>query len=166
MKLYLIKHGQSVANKEKRHGAFNDPLTEEGINQAKSVKAPDCDLVYASDMIGALRTAKIIFHDKEIILDSRLREKNCGIYSGLKIAECDYSNINKMDFMKRKVLGGESLIDVQKRELAFVSELPEGSHAIVAHGTLLRVLVASLQKKDIKKYILENQMDNCDVITI
>ncbi len=84
MKLILVRHGESKANaKGIRQGqAIDSKLSKRGIKQAKKLanrlKFERISHIYSSDLRRAKSTAEIInrFHNKKIIYDSRLREKD------------------------------------------------------------------------------------------
>ncbi len=64
MKLYLIRHGESEANKTGLHSSPSTNLTAGGIRQAKAIaknlKRFDIDIIYSSTPTRAIQTAKII----------------------------------------------------------------------------------------------------------
>ncbi len=64
MKLYLIRHGETNANKKHAHNTPQTKLTKEGIKQAKIVakrfKGVGIDLIYSSPLTRAMQTAEII----------------------------------------------------------------------------------------------------------
>jgi len=85
MKLFLVRHGQSLANKKQKHQGKEDewrdtPLSNSGKTQAKKVaerlKNEEFDLIYSSPLKRAKQTAEIInkFHNKKIIFDDRIKE--------------------------------------------------------------------------------------------
>jgi 2,3-bisphosphoglycerate-dependent phosphoglycerate mutase len=85
MKIFLVRHGQSLANKERKHQGREDewrntPLSNSGKNQAKRVaerlKDEKFNLIYSSPLKRAKQTAEIInkFHNKKIVFDERLKE--------------------------------------------------------------------------------------------
>ena len=87
MQIYLVRHGQTNLNLEKRVPGRNDiSLNENGINQAKEIadklKSITFDRVYVSPQKRAIETAKII-QDKNIIIDNRLDTYDFGSASGM-----------------------------------------------------------------------------------
>ncbi len=87
MKIFLIRHGESVGNSLGIHqGQKNDsPLSEIGRKQANCLRDRfeniKIDAIYSSDLIRAKETAEIISKPRGItpILDKRLRERNFGL---------------------------------------------------------------------------------------
>src|SRR3990167_5845669 len=64
MKLYLIRHGESEANKKRVHNTPAVKLTKEGLDQARAIakrlKNFDIDFIYSSPLIRARQTAEAI----------------------------------------------------------------------------------------------------------
>lgn len=64
MKIYLIRHGQSEANKSNLHNFPTTKLTVEGIKQAQSIakrlKSFKIDFIYSSTQTRAFETAGIV----------------------------------------------------------------------------------------------------------
>ena len=65
IKLYLLRHGETVWNKQKKiQGQLNSPLTEEGIEKlkktAETLERTDFQGVYTSHMERTVETAGII----------------------------------------------------------------------------------------------------------
>lgn len=87
--LYLVRHGESVANRDKIvSGHFDTPLSEEGKKQAAQtaelLSHITFDLAYSSDLKRAIETAKIIFgkaphHTRRL---HKLRERTFGTLEG------------------------------------------------------------------------------------
>jgi broad specificity phosphatase PhoE len=83
--LYVVRHGQSVANTELTSGG-DTPLTEKGREQAMATKAKLADVTfdaaYSSNLKRALETAEIIIGEpvpkKRQIVE--LRERYFGVY--------------------------------------------------------------------------------------
>lgn len=167
MELTLIRHGESTTNVENTHQTFKDPLTSQGKSQAEQVRIKTkFDKIFSSDMPRALETAKIIFPSEKIIVDSRIQEKRNGIFEGISKDKADWTEVNKAPFMKRKAEGGESLEEVKKRVISFLSELDDGKYAIISHGTILRVILAITLKKDLEEILRNVQLGNASVIAV
>ena len=92
MRIFLLRHGQSEANKiHMIQGHMNSKLSDLGREQAKLAgenlldSKISFDTVYSSDLSRAKKTAQIItgiLSIKEIIFDERLREMNLGDIEG------------------------------------------------------------------------------------
>ncbi|MGX3020677.1 histidine phosphatase family protein [Ursidibacter sp. B-7004-1] len=91
MRLILLRHGETLWNKEHRlQGHQNSPLSERGISQAKAIK-PIIDklspqYVISSDLGRALQTAEIIGYPNAIT-DKNLRELAMGEWEGRRKEE-------------------------------------------------------------------------------
>ena len=83
MDLYIIRHGQSVMNFEKRHSGWSMlPLTEKGIEDARrageKLKDIPFDRIYSSDLTRAVQTAQTAIPGCEPIQLELIRERSCG----------------------------------------------------------------------------------------
>ena len=96
MKIYVIRHGETDANKNGvLQGSSNWPLNEDGVKLAKisgeNMKGIKFDACFSSPLDRAMQTAKLILensnNDIEIQVDNRLAEFNMGIYEGKKITK-------------------------------------------------------------------------------
>ena len=66
MELYVIRHGQSKTNVDRRFGGWAQvPLTEKGMNQARSthekLKGIKFDRIISSDLLRAKQTTELVF---------------------------------------------------------------------------------------------------------
>ena len=87
MFLYLIRHGESIANKERFYAGQTDvPLTELGREQAKELvpflSHISFDCVFSSDLSRAMDTQKIALPNENAVLSSKLREIHTGLLTG------------------------------------------------------------------------------------
>ena len=125
MKIYLIRHGQTDRNKQKRlQGRNGLPLNQEGVSQAKllSQKLKDVkfDFVYSSPQQRAVDTATIVTN-KQPIIDNRIDVFDLGSADGLLVEEA-------IAFFKvipdpTVYEGVEIIDDFIKRVYAFMDEL-------------------------------------------
>ena len=93
MKLYMIRHGESTANDEKKHAGWGQvPLTEKGREDAKKAGALlegiAFDRIYVSDLIRAQETMELALPGAEGIVTPLLREIGVGELSGQRITDC------------------------------------------------------------------------------
>ena len=89
MKLYVVRHGQTVNNKlRKVSGKAETILTNKGIEEARQAKEKlkdvNFDLVFSSPLMRARDTAKEIT-DNDIIIDQRLIERDYGLNEEMPI---------------------------------------------------------------------------------
>lgn len=163
MEINLLRHGESVGNASGIiQGQINVDLTEEGYKQAslaaERLKNENFDYIISSDLRRAKNTARevIKFHsDMELILDSRLRERDHGEYDGMLKSRVDKDLIkrNKED-THFAFPGGESSYDLLKRVKEFHDEIfsddkyKDKKILIVAHSTVIKTFLALLNQKD------------------
>ena len=138
MKLYLVRHGQTDWNKEKRlQGQEDIPLNDFGRHLAKEtgigLRNVRFDLCFSSDLKRALETANLILDEGSskvpIIMDKRLKEIAFGEWEGKSVAR------NQMEvpdeFLKfyddpehfAGAPGGESFAEVKERTDDFLKWL-------------------------------------------
>ena len=147
--LWLLRHAQTVWNAEKRiQGQRDAPLSPGGVRQARlladSLRGVQFDSVYSSDTGRAVRTAQLVFGEREILLEPRLREMSYGTLegqtrAGLPGAELEAFRAYRQRPYEVKTPGGESWLELDARVFAWLAELPEtGRVAAVTHGGTLR----------------------------
>lgn len=93
-KLYLVRHGETVANKAHiLQGQIQGELNDEGIAQAQhlaeKMKGEPIDAFVASDLKRAIDTCHIIAqpHGKEVTTTPLLRERDWGSFTGKYIPD-------------------------------------------------------------------------------
>ncbi|MBD3190467.1 MAG: hypothetical protein GF308_07475 [Candidatus Heimdallarchaeota archaeon] len=154
LKIVLIRHGESIANKERIIQGHKDyPLTERGEKQAKELAEKmvkenfTCSAIYSSDLTRAKKTAEIIaevLDCKKIIYDERLREMNLGNRQGKK-NEALTEEENKLteriweEHDLKFPGGGESVNEMKARVKAAFEEIIQNhtekeTAVIVGHG--------------------------------
>ncbi len=89
MKIYLLRHGQTVYNVEKRYQGTRDiPLSDEGRAQlAQADIFPQ--KVYVSPLVRARSTADILFPKAEQVVVDDFREMCFGIFQGRNYVEME-----------------------------------------------------------------------------
>lgn len=127
MKLYLVRHGESEANKKGIYSGFLDTkLTDKGESQArechKLLKHVNFDKVICSDLQRAYKTALMVsaIDEKDLIVKEGLREMNFGRWEGLSHKEIlkndkDYYEKWMKDYYKLTTPEGESLNSFYER---------------------------------------------------
>ena len=90
MKIYLLRHGQTSYNVEKRYqGTLDIPLSEEG--RAQLVRADiSPKKVYVSPLIRARSTADVLFPEAEQVVIDDFREMCFGIFQGRNYIEMEH----------------------------------------------------------------------------
>lgn len=135
--IYFV-HGTTTDNLQKLStGWLDGELSQKGIEQSielkQQINLEEIDCVFCSDLKRAIDSAELTFKgEKEIIVDSRLRECNYGEYNG-KVSKL----VNYETHIETAFPNGESLKDVEKRIRDFIHFLKENydgkTIAIVAH---------------------------------
>lgn len=150
--IYLIRHGQTDWNIEKRtQGHIDIPLNKTGEEQAISIAQEisnlKIDQIFSSDLKRAKQTAQIInqFFNLPITYDKRLREFNYGQFEGrfsCDISEAEWDLFNKAP----EQLNAESKEAVYKRVNAFCDQLDKTKNIlIITHGGIMRMLLYCIQ---------------------
>ena len=154
-KIFLVRHGATDWNKEKRaQGHADIDLNQEGHKQAAATATElahhNLAAVYSSDLKRALDTAKPIAdaHGLEVTIDPDLREIDQGDWEGLTAEEIrtrwpDLWGPNR-HYNARP--NGESPLQVRTRALAAIARAvaahPDASVAVVSHGGTIRWISA------------------------
>lgn len=145
MNLYLVRHGQSVMNFEKRHSGWSMlPLTEKGFDDARRageiIKHISFDRVYSSDLTRAVQTARTALGVEPIQLEL-IRERSVGCLAERFFEDCaaEYGEAywqarTSCDF---RPFGGDSQNMVRDRARDFLKMLendPAENIAAFTHG--------------------------------
>ncbi len=166
MKLYLIRHGKSIANEMQAYSGTTDiSLTEKGIETLQELKqseiypdAKDIDCFYTSCLKRTRQTLKVIYPDVEYKSIKELNEVDFGMY--------------EMKFYK-DVQHYKHYLEWHKRERFTILDSPEGettamvlsrinialynifaemkthghnSAAIVIHGAVMAIIMEHFHK--------------------
>ncbi|MEN7973134.1 MAG: histidine phosphatase family protein [Verrucomicrobiota bacterium] len=162
--LYLIRHGQTEWNAQGRmQGRMDSPLTDKGVRMAErlAMDFPKAGTVYSSPIGRAMQTARIIFGDREVRADNRLREINLGDWEGRLQADLDIEDAEEhSNFWKAPHLcqppAGENFQHVEARSVECLRELAarhEGeSIAIVSHTTVIRSMLFAVEPRPLSAF--------------
>jgi len=167
-KLLLVRHGETKLNSTQRFWGQTDvELSADGLRQAESLcsrlATQTINAIYSSDLQRAIATAKTIAskQQSEVIICPELKEINFGKCEGLTFEEiCQlYPEMTKLWTnwdIQIKFPGGESADDLKSRVTKFPDRLnqhaPEQTILIVAHSTLLRVLICHLLRIELRHW--------------
>ena len=167
MLLYLIRHGESIANRDRCHGSWMQvPLSPAGMEQAKQagekLKDTPFDRVFASDLKRAMQTCEIAMPGRAYETSSLLREINCGRLDGKTRDECraEYGDLytGSLERQDYTPFGGENRDMLQKRVSGFLKQLEladADTVAVFGHfGTLRSVAELVLQVPSLKGRLL------------
>ncbi len=160
LQVYLVRHGETVWNAERRiQGQSDSPLTEKGEQQAhqvgERVKRFGITHVIASDLGRTRRTAEIIADacGCTVTLDPRLRELNMGVLEkrpldGLTEEEERWRSTLVDGTENGRIPQGESMAEMAARmhdALSACLSLPAGSRPLlVSHGMALGGLISTI----------------------
>ncbi len=157
---YFVRHGETDWNAERRiqgQSADAPGLNEKGRAQAKEaaeqLKTYNIDLILASDLRRTRETAEIVGHalNKEVFIDSALRERNYGEYEGKTRDELRiiYPDFETEHGGNPPGPGGESYEELEKRVFVALAHHrnnhAERNVAIVTHGAWLRALLRKVR---------------------
>lgn len=161
LEIYMVRHGETAWNVEKRlQGWLDSPLTEKGISAAKNLgdalRDVHFDAFYCSPSGRAAQTLKVAFDhltEEEVCYDKRLMEINLGNWQGKNFDEIralypdEYEKymLSPTAFDRRD---GENYQDVYDRVTTFLKEMTEKEQEkgdgrrilIVSHGLTLMIL--------------------------
>lgn len=154
--LIMIRHGESVANEQKRFAGHSDfDLTDLGRRQAELAAQYihdnfKVDAVYSSDLKRAYRTAlpTARLFGLEVHKRVGLREIFAGEWETLKISEIDEQYpedfaVWKNNFSYVRCTGGESVFELYDRccaEILSIAAENDGKTVVIAtHATPIRV---------------------------
>ncbi|MFG6326623.1 MAG: histidine phosphatase family protein [Lachnospiraceae bacterium] len=185
MELYIVRHGQTVWNKERKlQGSTDIMLNEEGIRLAKltgeGLKNIFFDKIYSSPLKRAYDTACYIRGDRNIpiVKDERIRELCFGDLEGRNMDEmsADKSSHFQHFFDEPQLYvpdeRGETLESIRRRGADFLkTEIEEHEKEyervmIVAHGAMNKALLSHIRKNDIKDFWGGAVQRNCSAIII
>ncbi len=190
MNLVIIRHGETFANtlydtdKQILIGALDSDvtlLTKHGKEQAEECRKQlmeskiydTIDEIYSSDLQRTIQTSRIIFKDKDIIFDKRLRERSLGDAQGVTIAEIDaYPEIKEnlveqedslIQKISKRQKNGENYLDVYDRAKDFMAQFDKNKEltiAIVAHYHFIKCLLYAMNDKEFDENIAEINIEN------
>lgn len=158
-RLIITRHGQSIANAERRFAGHSDfDLSELGKKQAELAADYICknfklDVIYSSDLLRAYNTAVPTARrlGMEIIPYPTLREIFAGEWEGrttdeLGVKYADDFGVWRNDYANSRCTGGESTAEVYLRVIPVVTELAkrhDGQTVLIStHATIVRAIQA------------------------
>lgn len=159
MKVYFVRHGESIHNAARVHSAFDTPLSEVGRIQALTIanwlKDIDIDVIISSDFVRAKETAEIISKviKKKVELTKLARERQTpSIIHGKPIGDPEIKKLNeeilkKINDPNYRHSDDENFFDTKKRAqelLNYLIKRREENIVVVLHGTILRYIVATM----------------------
>jgi len=166
MQLILIRHGETLWNKEGRvQGTSDVELSATGKKQAEllalSLKDHLIEAIHASPLKRAYQTAEIInkFHHLDIQIHRDLMEMDQGDFEGLSFKEL---MAGKKEFLQKwisdpalvKMPNGESLSELQNRAWSAMEEIIGKSQnaLIVSHNFTIAAILCRLRNISLAEF--------------
>ncbi len=181
MEIYIVRHGETVWNKEFRlQGTADIKLNKNGKDLALktgiALKDTEINCIYSSPLNRAYTTAELIRGNRDIpiIKDDRIKELSFGDYEGRckdELADTSFKDFfdNPKDYVPCE--NGETLSHLCERGADFMKDILS-RHAddkrimIVAHGAMNKALMMYVKKQDMSKFWSGGLQKNCNVIII
>ena len=169
MELWLIRHGMTCGNREKRYiGRTDEGLSPEGKERLRSFSYPRPELLFSSPMVRCLETAEILFPGMNACLIDELREMDFGIFENRSVRELSRDPVYRAwvdSWCEDPIPEGERKQEFQQRILRGFRAVVEKSLAagasrvaVVSHGgTLMSVLDAyAVDNRGYYRWSLDN----------
>lgn len=186
MEIYIVRHGETVWNKEKRlQGSSDVGLNEEGRRLARETGRNlwniRFDMVYASPLKRAYQTAELIVFGRPItvIQDKRIQEISFGVLEGKTIEQMtEEEKICVNQFFDSPEIyvpaeGGERIEDAVKRATDFMKNEIEPLERekvervmIVAHGAINKAMMMYIKQHGKKDFWAGGLQKNCNAIIV
>ena len=155
MNLYVVRHGETIWNKERKvQGVSDIPLSENGIKEAEElkelIKSLNIDVVISSPLKRARDTARILVDSKlPINTDDRIKERDWGMNEGALIDSVDRWDCWDV-ILNTKVQNIECIQDFMYRVSDFIEDIKERykdkNVLVVTHSAVSRVIHYMLGK--------------------
>lgn len=184
MELYIVRHGKTYWNEERKIQGWADiDLTEEGrevaILSAEGMKDIHFDAIYSSPLKRANETAHILRGERTlpIIVDERIKEIGFGVLEGADFMKIRGDKTSKFASFFEKPEdyetpeGGESFEVVSERAAEFMAEIIEKHKddervMVVARGAVNKAMMRYIRKNEIKDFWLGSLQKNCGVTIV
>lgn len=169
-KLYFMRHGQTLFNLLRRkQGWCDSPLTELGIEQAKTVgnlvreRGVSFDHAYSSTSERACDTLELAFPDMPYTRVKGLKEWNFGRFEGA--SEDLNPKLPYGDFFKQ--YGGEDEVELRERLMETITEIMQrpGHESVlcVSHGAATAQVMRAV---GVEPLGLKNRIGNCAMLEL
>ena len=168
-RLILVRHAESVSNRDRRAlGRGDPPLTEVGLSQTLALRAALRDetlhCVLSSPLRRAYHTAEAIAaeHGLEVQAEEGLTELDIGDMEGLSYAQAQERYPQILAAWRGetgatvRMPGGETVAEVQERAWAVVEPILAAvgneSTVVVTHNWVLRAIICRAQAIDLNEF--------------
>ncbi len=176
-RIYLVRHGESTWNAQRRwQGVADPPLSEAGVEQAgrlaRRLRSAGLAAVYASPLQRALQTARIVAEACGLAprVVEGLREVSFGEWEGLPAEEVErrYGPLLSRWWVRPdlvRIPGAEDLEEARRRVMEAVGDVaaahPQAAVAVVAHGGVNRLVLLTLLGAPLASYWRLQQSNGC-----
>ena len=180
-RLYLVRHGQTVTNKEGRFcGHSETQLTTLGQEQARALgrrlAREKIDAVYTSDYSRAMETAALVVGERAVTagVDLDLRELHYGEWElerefDVRKRAGEQYKLMRDEHPDWRPPGGETVAEVRERTRAAFDRIVAANHGkrvlVVSHGTALNCLLSSLLETPLT-HVFRIEMANCGLTEV
>ncbi len=177
MKIYLMRHGETDANKSKvLQGQLDNPLNDSGRRQAreaaKLLKGITFDKIYSSPLIRAVETGEIAsgIDREKFILDARIREIGFGDAEGKPFSSLGEGFAFFFSAPQKYVPcnGAEGFESLIKRVGEFLEEIKteeEEEVLVLSHGGAIHAMLLYIGGYGIDQFWSVN-IGNCGISEI
>jgi probable phosphoglycerate mutase len=187
MEIYIVRHGETLWNKDKRlQGSVDIELSDYGrqlaMETGEALKNTTINRIYSSPLKRAYETAALIRGDRQIdiITDNRLKELSFGCFEGQNFSELIKDDaLTFKYFFKQPQLyvpadDAETLEHLIERAGEFMQEVIEPLAKaenpervmIVAHGALNKAIMSYIKKHSTEYFWSGGLQKNCNVIIV
>ena len=175
MKLYVMRHGQTNWNVlGKVQGCTDIELNETGMKQAEDAKEEfnhcEVDLIIASPLKRAKKTAEIINQDKKVpvICDARLMERGYGELEGKNPENNKEAFENVWNYeLNIKEYGIEPVVDLCNKVWGLLEEMKEKYQdkkvLFVTHGGTIQAIQAYFNGIEEDGQVATTGIRNCEI---
>ena len=170
--IYFVRHGRTEWNAIRRmQGQWNSDLDELGREQAdvngRWLAGLGIEALFASPLDRTRQTAEIITRhlDLPIVFDDRLKEWDCGDWSGWLYAEIEEKwpedwQAWRADLFDYRPPNAENYPDMIARSAPFLEELrahDAATIAVVSHGMIGKAMISTLLGLDAQQTLAFHQ---------
>ncbi len=163
MKIYLIRHAESIYNSKKiLQGRQDCELSEKGLSDTikrASTFANNYDIVFCSPLKRTRQTAEILLPNSKIIYDERIIEKGLGDWENMPNTD------EKQFLLNNKVIppNGETFEEVEDRITQFITMLKndykDKKILVITHLGIIYAINRKLGKK-------VKPIDNLEIVEV
>jgi broad specificity phosphatase PhoE len=166
VELILVRHGETIWNREGRVQGFSDmDLSDVGVQQARqlalSLKDAPILSIYSSPLIRAQNTARIIneYHHAPTHIEPGLMEMDQGDFEGLTFQElmaCEKGFLQKWmsDPASVRIPNGESFIELQDRAWKVIEDIVAKSESalVVSHNFTIAAILCKIKNVSLSQF--------------